>query len=472
MKRLSVLLLFPPARQGVRSLFLQTAGSGIGHKPPLGILLIAAYLKAHSGHTVTLWDLDTQEQSEVDLAANLKALKPDVVGISAWTDFWYPVTAVLGIVKNVLPQVHCVVGGPHAGVFPRETLTNALVDSVVLGDGEVPFLNLLNHLAGGEPLLPRGVYCKADGVPEKFECFTQENLDELAPPDRSMLPLRGYTSLLARRRTITTMITSRGCPFHCIYCKLDFQKPHLRSASLVVEEMAQIRALGIREIEIYDDTFTWSKQRLTDICEELIRCKLGLEWSVRDRVTMADPQMYALMRRAGCRRIHLGIESGNAVVLERIKKKITPDQALSAVRAAKKAGLKVLAYYLFGLPGEGRKEIEETIRFALALDTNYAEFNIAIPYPGTQMYQDGLSRGIFTGDYWAEFAVAPTPDFTVPRLYEEFLSRAELVEFRNRATRQFYFRPKVLVRELLGCRTLGEFGKKAAMGLNLLRQAR
>jgi anaerobic magnesium-protoporphyrin IX monomethyl ester cyclase len=329
----------------------------------------------------------------------------------------------------------------------------------------------LDHLERGVPLMDRGVYIKGNFLPSEMLFYLESDLDRIPIIDRTLLPLENYTSVLSSRPQITTMITSRGCPHKCVYCKLSFQKPVSHSAQHVVAEMKEIVQLGFREVEIYDDTFTWSKPRLMEICERLIADKVPLEWAVRDRVSNTDEKTLNLMKRAGCRRIHLGIESGNPIILKRIKKGITLEQARQAVELAKQAGLKVLTYFMIGLPGETRQEVKDTIDFALSLDSDYAEFNVTIPYPGTEMYQEALTEKIIPVDYWRNYALNPIPDFKIPHFYEEHLAIQEMVQLTNLATRRFYFRPRLLWRELASCLNVAEFRKKAAMGLNLLKQS-
>ncbi|MCE5252276.1 B12-binding domain-containing radical SAM protein [bacterium] len=464
-----LLLLFPSSEQGVQSLFVQTKGGGIGNKPPLGLLYIASYVLENSSHEVLVHDLMAQPLDDDKLIDKIRAFSPDVVGITCWTDFWYPVYRLIKIIKENFPQVHITLGGPHVGIYPRETLENEYVDSIVLGDGEKPMLNLLNNLEHGEKLLDEGIYLKRNAPPQKFSYYIEKDIDSLPFPARTLLPLDDYTSVLAKESMITTMITSRGCPYRCVYCKLNFQKTLSRSAESVVNEMALIENMGIRELEIYDDTFTWSQKRLVDICRGIIEKGIKLNWAIRDRVSNIDEETLHLMKQAGCVRIHLGIETGNPQVLEKIKKNISLEQAGKSVALAKKTGFKVLTYFMIGLPDETEKEVMETIDFAVALDSDYAEFNVCIPYPGTEMYNEGLSGGIIPEDFWREYALHPVPDFVMPYLYEQHLRKEEMVRLSHYATRKFYLRPKVIIREIVKCSSFGEFRKKTRMGLNLIK---
>jgi radical SAM superfamily enzyme YgiQ (UPF0313 family) len=463
-----LLLIFPSCAGSVRSPFHQVQGPGIGKKPPLGLLYIASHVRANSGHQVQVLDLDARPLDDAALRAELRRQAPDVVGITAWTELWYPVTRLVRLVKETLPGAHVVLGGPHVGIYPAQTLTFPGVDSIVLGDGEEPTLSLLEHLESGATPGP-GLYLRGD-APQEFDFHVEKDLDRLPIPDRTLLPLGDYSSILARGSSVSTMITSRGCPFHCTYCKLNFQKTVYHGARRVVEEMAAVAALGIRELEIYDDTFTMSGERLKAICEELAARRLPLSWSVRDRVNNVSRESLRLMRRAGCDRIHLGIESGSPEVLQAVRKRITLEQAREAVALAKEAGLTVLTYFMFGLPGEGPQEARATLDLALELDADYAEFNVCIPYPGTAMYRDGLAKGVIPRDFWLDYVLAPSPDFVIPHFYEERMSAREMRDLSTMALRRFYFRPRVLLRQTLSCVSPSHFLRKANMGLSLLRQ--
>lgn len=469
-----VVLIQPPARHGVKSLLPQVeedGGEGIGFKPPLGILYCASTLKAQSPHEVWVIDAMAEQLDFEAIVRRVVAINPDVVGISAWTDFWYPAYRTGQLIKEALPQTHLSYGGPHLGIYPQQTLAVPFVDSVIVGDGEMPFLYLCNMVANGAvDNSVSGLHVKPHEVKLGNELFfIQGSLDELPNPDRTLLPVQNYGSVLAKGDLVTTMITSRGCPYLCTFCKLNFQKTLARSAEDVLEEFREIHALGIREVEIYDDTFTWSKKRLVEICEGLIKADFGITFAVRDRVSSqsVDPETLRLLYRAGCRRIHYGIESGVPHVIEKMKKKITVDQAARAVTLAKEAGITVLVYFMFGNLGESRDDMKRTIDFALSLDADFAQFSITIPYAGTEMYDEALAEGIITHDYWEAYASHPVPDFMPPQLIENIVDRKTLLTMRDEAVRRFYFRPRFILKELRNLRSASEFIRKARMGMQL-----
>lgn len=463
------MLIQPSYKECVKTLFsIYNTDEGIGFKPPIGLLYIATVIKKQTPHTVDIIDCQLNaitHQNILDFVAETY----DVIGISAWTDFWYQAYMMGNKLKTKFPKAHLVMGGPHINIFPQETLDAGFIDSIIMGDGEIPMSFLLDNMAHGKNVHEQipGVYFSGIRY-DSYIPYICKDLDSLPIPDRSLLPIDKYTSVLSPNDYVTTMITSRGCPYSCVYCKLSYQKPVSRSAESVVKEFEAIQTLGIKEIEIYDDTFNWHHSRTIDICNGIIDKRIDIKWSIRDRVDKVTEEVLEKLKKAGCYRIHLGIETGSERVMKLIKKRITIDQARSAVKAAKRHKFTILTYFMFGLPGETVKEAEETLELALELNTDYAEFSIMIPYPGTEAYQNALITGVIPVDYWREFAEQPVPSFNIPYVIENEMSREYLIKLRDHAIKKFYFRVAYMIRTLLKIRSKEEFLKKFYMGLGLL----
>lgn len=472
-KKMRTLLLFPPDKHAVRAMytFQDNDNTGIGVKPPLGPMFVAAYLKKNTDHDIKIIDCQVLRLNEEQIKAEIREYKPDVVGVCAWTDFWYDAWRCIQLAKEVDPKIHVTVGGPHVGIYSSVTLEHSGCDSVIVGDGEIPFFWLVNALSNDyAPNDLPGLHFKQHGVKQgDQEFYIHGDLDSLPHPDRTMLPYKSYHSVVAKSDYVTTMITSRGCPYKCTFCKLSFQKVLSRSAADVVSEMKAIAALGIKEIEVYDDTFTWSKKRLIDICKGIVDEGLQFDWAIRDRVSSPTPETVEWLAKAGCKRIHFGIESGSNKTLKTIKKSIDTDQAIAAVAMAKKHGIQVLTYFMLGLPGETVEDMRETIRFAKKLDPDYSTFSVTVPYAGTEMYEDGLKQGVIPVDFWLEFAKKPTPNFVVPHFWEEHLNKRQLLDIRDEATRSFYFRPKYVLKQLRQSASIGEVRRKGAMAFGLFQ---
>ncbi|RJR44088.1 MAG: radical SAM protein [Deltaproteobacteria bacterium] len=469
-KNYKLVLVQPSTHEGVQSLFTFHKKKGLGAKPPLGIMTLATYLISRGFAGVSCLDAQLDQLSPEETVAQLAALKPDLVGITVWTDFWYPCFKTIKLLKQRLPGCKVVLGGPHCAIYPFESLENSGADFLVAGDGEDTLLGLAEALDAGAPVgdfpgLWRNEEGKIQAPSEPLAVI--KDLGRIPPPDRRLLPYERYGSVLNPRDFETTMVTSRGCPFKCVFCKIYSQNVCIRPAEQVIEEFREIAALGIKDIQVYDDTFTWSKKRVMEICRGILDLGLEVRWAVRDRVNKADREMYHLMKRAGCYRIHFGVESGSRPILAATGKAITLEEAERAVALAKDAGFDTLAYYMFGFLDETYKDALATIAFSLKLDTDYAVYAVLIPYPGTKIYEKALERGLFSHDFWREFVKNPVPDFQV-RLLEQNLDRATLLKLNNLAMRRFYFRPGRIAKELWELRSFTELGRKTAMVWNMV----
>lgn len=441
-----------------------------GYNPPLGLLYLAGYLEQFTDNRVEVLDAQAQELSYDALRGEITRRRPDVVGLTAMTFTLIDVIKTARLVKAIDSATPVVLGGPHVHLYPKETLDIPEVDYLVLGEGEVAFAQMLERI--GDPGSMAGVEGIAFRHDEQMVLTgpraLEEDLDKLPFPARHLTPHKKYSSVIARRAPITTMFTSRGCPYQCIFC----DRPHLgkkfraRSAKNVVDEMEACVSLGIREFLVYDDTFTIQRQRVLDICDEIIHRNLDIGWDIRARVNTVDDEMLRRLRQAHCERIHYGVEAGTDRVLQILQKGITLEQARQAFQATKKAGISTLAYFMIGAPTETREEVLQTIEFAKSLAPDFTHITIVTPFPGTKLYQMGLAQGQFTHDFWQEFAANPTPDFQ-PQYWEENLSRGELQELVTYAYKSFYERPGYIVQRLLQVRSPGELLRKAHAGVKV-----
>ncbi len=401
-----VVLVYPSSDRCVQSLFTYHKDHAIGHKPPQSVLTLATYLRHNGFSDVHCLDAQLGELTPAETADRLAEMKPDIVGITAWTDFWYPTWETVRLTRRKLPDCAIVIGGPHCSIYPEESLAYSEADYLVKGDGEDVLLQLVRELADGLPVTDQpGLWRKQGGrilAPVEPSAMIKD-LTRIPPPDRTLLPFRRYSSVLTPAEYETTMITSRGCPYKCVFCKMDVQKVYARSAEQVVDEFQQIAELGITDVQIYDDTFTWGHARALDICQGIIDRGIKLRWAIRDRANRVTPELYELLRRAGCDRVHFGVETGSPRILKESGKFITMEQLETGIGMAKESGMTVMAYFMFGFRDETVDDARMTIDFAKKLDVDYPVFVVLIPYPGTQIYREGLEQGILPGDFWCEF---------------------------------------------------------------------
>jgi anaerobic magnesium-protoporphyrin IX monomethyl ester cyclase len=408
---MKVLLINPPNHRPIKSVLPEVIEEERGYNPPLGIMYLASYARKHTFHQIELLDCQVEELSYKQIEAEIKRRRPDVVGITVMTFSLIDVLTVVKIVKTINPKIKIVLGGPHAHIFPEETIVLDGVDFLVLGEGEFVFRDLLENINDKRNLkkIKGLVFIENGKIINTGKPDFIENLDALPHPARDLLPISKYSSVLAKRSPVTTMFTSRGCPHRCIFC----DRPNLgkkfraRSALNVVEEMEECLKMGIREFFLYDDTFGVDRQRVLKICDHILKRNLKAGWDIRTRVDTVDEEILRKLKTAGCERIHFGIESGNPEILKTLQKGITIEQARRAFRLTKKIGIETLAYFMIGNPGETKKTAKQTIRLAKELEPDYVHFSVLIPFPATKLYWWGLERGIFKTDFWREFARNP-----------------------------------------------------------------
>ena len=455
----------------IPSILPEEVESGRGANPPLGLLYIAASVRRLGKDHVEFVDAQAENLNDESLEKRIAASNPDIVGITALSFTMPDVLAVCGMAKNA--DAMTIVGGPHAHIYPEETAKLENVDFVMRGEGEGSFPFLLDSIRVHEPPwdVSGAVWYTNGKICRGPEPIPIDDLDILPHPARDMTDVNLYYSALARTSPATTMMTSRGCPYRCIFC----DRPHLgkkcryRSPANVVDEIEECLSLGIREFLIYDDNFATNRDRVVAISEEILHRDLRVIFDVRLRVTDLDDELAGMLRRAGCDRAHLRVESGDPEILKSLQKGITVDDARRAFETARHAKIRTLAYFLVGSPGETPDTVARSIKLAKELKPDYAHFSLLIPFPGTELYLNGIEKGIWkAGDPWLEFAANPRPDF-LPPVWEENLSREKLVKLTLGAYRSFYRDPAYLWRRLRRIRNQGEVVRHIRTGLKILR---
>jgi anaerobic magnesium-protoporphyrin IX monomethyl ester cyclase len=437
--------------------------------PSLGIGYIAAVLEKN-GYPVSIIDRAISEPQISDLAQDIIKMKPDIVGFYSVSETFKTVMQILRTVKENLPSVITIVGGPHVYGLPYQGISNEWIDYSFWGEAEESFLKLL-ECGFDSKELPNiaGLIYKDNGSLKKNPMALIHELDSLPQPARHLYPPldRYRPSILAYKRLPATgIITSRGCAHRCVFChsgKGDF-KLRFHSPEYVLDEVSRLkRNFGINELIIFDDTFLIHQDRALKICEGFIKDKIDISWSCNARINNLNKNMLGVLKKAGCWLVQIGVESGNQDILRTIKKDITLQQVEEACRLVCDSGLQAKAYFILGHPNETPQTLNDTLNFMLKLPVHYASINFMTPLPGTELWDMSEKYGrVDKNNLEAINYLSDKPAFIPFGLTEELLTN----KFKE-AYLRFYLNPKTVFRHIRTLRGKEDF-KKISMAVSIL----
>ena len=433
--------------------------------PPLGLAYIAGYLRGN-GIDVQVLDLAAMRYTDEQEKEAIKKSGADFVALAATTNTILEAYALAKKAKEVLPNAKIAVGGPHPTMMPERTLQEfPEIDYCIISEAEETTLELAQGKKDKD-ILGIAYRDKKGNIKLNPPRTLIPNLDVLPFPARDLLPLEKYWTPGVRRYPFATIMTSRGCPYSCTFCsnfRTQGKQFRFRSPENVLAEIDHlVKTYGIKELNILDDNFTFLPGRVEKICEGLIQRGYDLELKTgngirADRVT---PELLKKMKQAGFYLVAFGIESGNEEILKKMRKGERKEHIVKAVKWAKEAGLLTEGFFMFGNEGEGREEMLETIQFAKDLDLNFAQFQVYTPVPGSPYYDKLMKEGKVFSQKWEDFNA-----FNEPLFEYGGSTFALMMEMQKRAYREYYFRPKMILRKFLEVKNIKQFRAYAKTGL-------
>ncbi|MBN1356160.1 radical SAM protein [bacterium] len=448
---MKVMLIVPPWT--IRDIRAHDTQGIAGMWPPIGTLYIASVLR-ENGHQVVF--KDGAFTTPAEMVELVRRERPDLLGAFVIAMFWERTKSLYREIKKQLPGIFLVAGGHGPSALAEQCLRESPeLDAVVHSEAEYTMRDLANRLRQGESLddLP-GTTIRVNGEitcnpPHPFI----ENLDDLPFPAMDLAELDRYCPSYGqiRRRPSFQVISSRGCKNNCLYCYRLMGRHVLRfrSPGNVVDEIQHyVNRYGARDIKFWDESFTYDRDRVIGICEELMRRNIRVTWWISARADAVDREMLRWMKRAGCWCINFGVESGVQKNLDTLRKNLTLEQIESAVRMTHESGIKTFTTYIFGIPGETFEEGLETIRFAKRLNSYITEFFPISPFPGTDLWDMACRQKNFSKDInnigllKEEIVYAP-----------ETMTHEQVSELRRRAFREYYIRPGYIWNYLTGMRS-------------------
>ncbi len=437
MKKMKKILLINPSWR--KSTYLKTKVKEAAlSQPVLSLATIAAPLT--SKHEVKILDLDLYKNNDI-LKHVLNKFNPDYVGITGTTPFYNEMINLSKIIKKVNKNIIVVVGGVHANTLPNDFINKESVDIVVVGEGDFT----LNEIVSKKIKDVKGIIWKHKNkiIKNPYRPLIKD-LDKLPFPALNLFEINKYkgSHITGRAHPIAPIETSRGCPHNCIYCNKNIFKRifRVKSPKRVVDEIEYILNLGFRELHVADDAFSTDMKRAKDICDEIIKRKLKFHWSLFNgiRVDRLDLELLKKLKESGCYQIAFGIESGNQKILDSVNKNITLDQIKKAIKLSKIVGIETFGFFMFGLPGETEKTMQDTINFAKKLNLDIAKFVITIPYPGTELYNNLNKKRLIKTKDWSKYFM----HFSDSKIFEHPNLKWETIEkYYKKSFREYYLRP-------------------------------
>ncbi|HEX9115553.1 MAG TPA: radical SAM protein [Anaerolineae bacterium] len=390
---------------------------------PLGLGYLAAVLRER-GHQVAIYDAAVEIEPLADV---VQRHRYELLGITACTPLIKDAWKMAAEGKRL--GLTTVLGGPHLTLMPDESLRpeHPEVDYVIQGEAEESVIEFVEALEGQRPFdTVHGLYWRRPGKSEgdaaeivaNLPSRLVPNLDTVPYPAHDLYKITRYTNFqpltdgLNPKARAYAIMTSRGCPYKCTYCSKPITgntwRP--RSVSNVIGEWRWlVQDLKATEIGLTDDIWNLKIDRAKDLCRALIDEGLNtVPWITVHgmKVNHTDPELFRLMKAAGCKRVGFGVENGDEMMLRNvIKKAQSLEQVRNAFRWAKEAGLQTMGFFIYGMPYETEETMEKTTRLALELDPTLAHFMLATPYPGTEMYEVIEKYGNVFAHDWQDFAI-------------------------------------------------------------------
>ncbi len=403
-----------------------------------------------------------------DLDKDLREFKPDYVVANIATPTFKSDMEVVKSIKEKLPSCTTIVkGAPFLTYNTNVIYEHPYIDYVIMGEPELTLKEILEGVPDNEIL---GI-CYSEnfqGVKNEPRPFN-EDLDSLPFPARHLVDNSIYKRP-DNGKVQAVIKVSRGCPFHCFFClasPVSGVKVRKRSAENIIAEIKEcVEKYNIRNFLFWSDIFNIDREWTLDLCKKIIASGLKITWSANTRADTMDDEMASLMYKSGCRLVSIGVESGSQEILNNIGKRITLDNIRNTVKVLKKNKIKIYNYFVLGLPWETEKTAEETIKFAIELDSNFVSFYTASPLPGTKFFAYALVNKLAEGGLNFDGA------YFIPTVRSHALSKERILEIHKSAVRRFYLRPKFILKTLFSLRSFAEFKNYFKAGVNLILQER
>lgn len=461
-KKGRVLLIYPPSpvinredrcQQPTKELLV------IPPLPPTDLMYLASIVE-NCGFEAIIRDYSQGGNFEADL----KEIQPNYLVANIATPTFKSDMMAVQLAKEIVPSICTIVKGAPFLTYNTNTIyENPFIDYVIMGEAELTLKDILDGVPDNEIL---GICYRENFQPVKNDKRPFiDNLDILPFPARHLVDNSIYKRP-DNGKVQAVVKVARGCPFHCFFClatPVSGAKVRTRSPENIVAELKEcVEKYNIKNFLFWSDIFNFDREWTLELCQKIIESGLKITWSSNTRADTMDDEMAKMMYKSGCRLVSIGVESGSQKMLDNIGKKITLDDIRNTVKILKKNKIKIYNYFVIGLPWETEETVEETIKFAIELDSNFISFYTATPLPGTKYFAYAMLNKLVEGNL--DFRSA----YYEPVVRSEHLSKERIFELHKQAVKRFYLRPKFILKTLLSLRSFAEVKNYFIAGMNLL----
>jgi len=440
--------------------------------PPMGLAYIGAVLEKN-GHSVRIIDIDADKISVNEFIRIIKC-GFEIVGFTATTPTFNEAEKLSKLVKENTKAV-TILGGIHATIDPASCLKSGSIDFLIRGEGELTVVELVNEINGKKNFSNiRGI-----SFNHKNKIVHNENrelikeLDEIPFPARHLFNQQKYSYPDSLRSPVMPIITSRGCPHACTYCctKLIFsRRVRFRNAKNIVDEIEElIKNYKVKEVHIWDDNFTLYKKRVLDILKEIKKRNIKLKFAFPNglRADQVDEDILRWLKQMGVYSLAFGVESGNQIILNNVKKGETLESIEKAYELSRKFGFETWGFFMIGLPGETEETVNNTIEFAKKLNPDVAKFHILKPFPGTEIFEELKEKGLITIFDYSKYGIHTRPVHRLPNMNED-----DMMALAKKAYKEFYLRPSKIINHILRIKSIERLKLNFKTGVSILKAVR
>ena len=433
-----ILLLNPPAKKlYLRDYYCSTSTKADYYWPPTDLLVLSGLLK--NDHNINLLDANAMKMSFEGAKKKVLEFKPDaIIFVTSTPTIKNDMDFIESVKKETKAKVYAT--GNYVYFKHKEAMEKyPKLDGIIMDFTSKGVVNFFN----GDTKKARDMVFRESGK-VKINERTKERTFEIPVPRHELLIAENYHLPQAKRHPLTCVLTTFGCPFDCTFCHSGNLVLKQRPVKNTIEELKYIQSLGIKEVFFRDYTFTMNKNITKELCREIIKNKIDITWICSTRADVVDKELLYLMKKAGCHTIQFGVESGSDRILEKYSKRINKKQLKEMFEICNKLKIDTLAHFIIGLPGETKKDIEETIRFAKEIKCDYAAFNLFVPILGCRAREEIIKKGWLKTD---DLSLLDSSDNELP-VEIPGITNKELVRLKKRALKKFYFRPSYMMRIL------------------------